>query len=411
MISYDSGNIAGVTSEWLADKLKVLEEWGCEVTLVTNLASQLTSSSKLKVIRVPSLAWSDFNYEMNLLEDGLDERFKSFPLFMHKFLSWTIGRVFDFVFNFLAGNRSDGKWSWVLTAGPVVLFHSLGKRNLKIFSTGGPSSAHFAGLLAKYLLGARMFVEFQDPFIGSEMKLSRAARAVMTWLEALLVYSSVKTVFVTKAAAEIARSRVKNGKDKITSIYPGSLINSPISQTNTRQPGDEIIFTHLGTLYGERNLDVFFEALDQLVGEGLPNVDKVRVINRGGLYIKNEDEYLQRSSFRLLEPLGRDKALESCQDSSFLLLVQHTDSRSLETIPFKTYDYMKLNIPIFGILQNPELIELLEERRNGDVVSDATDLESVVVALRSAIESFPARKLNFDNGLDTRTQFNILLSS
>ena len=69
---------------------------------------------------------------------------------------------------------------------------------------------------------------------------------------------------------------------------------------------------HLGTLYGNRNLDLFFKALDKLK-ENLPNKinsKSLKIINSGEIYLSNKNDYLKRSDFDLISIKTRESALK-----------------------------------------------------------------------------------------------------
>jgi hypothetical protein len=68
------------------------------------------------------------------------------------------------------------------------------------------------------------------------------------------------------------------------------------------------------------------------------------------------------------------------KDAKFLLLVQHDDNRSAETIPYKLYDYMNLNKPIIMLIKNPEIKELCSNY--ADFIADCGNEHEI----RSAIE-------------------------
>ena len=57
------------------------------------------------------------------------------------------------------------------------------------------------------------------------------------------------------------------------------------------------------------------------------------------------------------------------------MLVQHADTRSNETIPYKTFDYLNLKRPIFGVTNNPELEALLNSSLH--FLADANSVESI----------------------------------
>lgn len=67
------------------------------------------------------------------------------------------------------------------------------------------------------------------------------------------------------------------------------------------------------------------------------------------------------------------------------MVVQHTDERSRETIPYKTYDYLNLGLPVFGLLNNDELSVLIES--HGGYAAQAGDPKSIKAALRNCLNA------------------------
>lgn len=380
VISYDSGLPGGVTSEWVDDKLRVLSSWGKPVILVTGPRSQLVDTPNLIVKRAHSISWRDLSSELSGKSIGLTR------LPMH-FLSSIFGRLFDVSFSRLAGSHSHGKWSWVLSSFPVALTSALRTKAEIIFSTGGPSAAHFVALLVKFTVPRiKLYVEFQDPFIGSEMQLSDSALRVMTWMEKLLISRAEKVVYVTREAAKRTKLRHlgSNNIDSISAIYPGSWNFSSPKEPSPRRMGEQTTFLHLGTLYAGRNLDLFFEALDQLRCSGGPSADLVKIVNQGELAVENPEMYRLRDDFTERLITDRQTALQVAALADFLLLVQHTDSRSEETIPYKTYDYLNLGVPIFALTNNLELNELVTQ--SGGFVASSKSVLEIKNALIAALK-------------------------
>lgn len=381
VVSYDSGVSGYVTSEWLGDKLGVMESLGIRPTLVTRPESKLETSIKLRVLRPQSLGWRDYSTESK-------GRQLSIAGALSFVLSASLGRVFDFVFEKLAGSYSYGKWSWIFLAFPTALVAAVRNGSRMIFTTGGPSSAHFVGLLVKLCLPKiRLYVELQDPFIGTEMALNAASRKVTLFLERILVKRATKVVFVTETAARRARDRYpeENLKKKIVAIYPGSWDFQVKLPAKNLGPESQVTFMHVGSLYTTRNLELFFEALKTLNESGFDLERRVQIVNQGDLNVGDDSHYLNRSNFKLWPVVGRQEALAKAASADFLLLVQHSDSRSEETIPYKTYDYLNLGVPIFGLTNNPELDSLIS--MSGGFVGSSTDLDKTIAALRTALLS------------------------
>lgn len=380
-ISYDSGHAGAVTSEWVSDKLRVLDTWSQPVVLLTGTRSSVENTELLKVVKASSLSWIDFRSEVG------ESRIK-FTKMPFLFLSVTLGRLFDYMFSRLAGAHSHGKWSWIFYAFPKALFISYAKRVGTIFSTGGPSSAHFVALLVKMCRpNLKLFVELQDPFIGSEMVLTPRALKVMIRLERALVRHSTKVVYVTETAALRSVERHSGAADTrtICANYPGAWDFS-IAGVKTGIDKGRITLLHSGTLYSNRNFDLFFCALDELRGDGNEAAKRVHIVNQGNLAVANESDYRMREDFTELALADRYASLKIAAQADFLLLVQHSDTRSEETIPYKTYDYLNIGVPVFGLTNNPELDRLIEA--NHGFSANNRSLTDIKDVLLRALESY-----------------------
>jgi hypothetical protein len=84
----------------------------------------------------------------------------------------------------------------------------------------------------------------------------------------------------------------------------------------------------------------------------------------------------------------------------YMLLVQHTDKRSNLTIPYKFYDYLNINKPMFGILNNQELEKIF--KKNNYHYSNASNIFSI---RNSLIKIYNEKKLN--NILISRKLFKL----
>ena len=142
---------------------------------------------------------------------------------------------------------------------------------------------------------------------------------------------------------------------------------------------------HLGSLYGSRNLDLFLEALSHLEKTGFLNSAEIRVINIGTIDMSVSNYYLDKFELVLIPESSRDFVLEIASTADILLLIQHMDSRSRETIPFKLYDYLNLRLPILGLIDNSEIDQILLKHKA--FLSSVSDIESIKSAISSCITS------------------------
>jgi hypothetical protein len=402
-ISYFSGIEGMVMSEWVEDKLNAVPDIFSKTYLITSIANPKVSRPGVKVLSTPSLSWRDFKWE-------LSESRKLGVRTYAKNLTWvpiagTIGKCWDLVFSRVSKD-SAARWSWAFTALPTLVFLKARHPKSAIFVTGGATGGHLLGLFAHQITGGKLYLEFQDPLVGSEMIRSERNSKWINKLEARFILRSTRIVFVTRAAALAAQERHPQLISKIQDIYPGSRdfkIEFSPEETFEKQ---EIEFLHLGTLYGSRNLDLFFDAVDQLRVENFPNSERIRIKNLGDIYLGNKRAYLSRDDFELLEPQNRVEALRRAAQSEVLLLVQHSDSRSRETIPYKTYDYLNLKKQVFAISLNQELTELLSTGPN--YIAEANSLNSIRTNLEYLLKNYekmPRVVKSGSGSLELKNQF------
>lgn len=384
VISYFTGVIGNCPAEWADDKINVLKNEKIKSYVVTGFGSSAQSCSSIGYYKCPSIASDDFSYESKLMaKDQSRSQVK-------RLLMLPIIFVFGGLTKWLTDKITRGgssQWSWIITAFPVALYIILTRKIDVIFCTGGPPSAHLVGSLISYLSRAQLIHEFQDPLIGSEIDRSRLKRKITVLFEKFFISRGKKTVFVTNKASLDAKLRHQLWADKITYCYPGARqfkITPESLDITAEVRSDCIEIVHMGTLYGSRNLDLFFEALDELYAEKMVKTGDLAIVNIGSVYCNQKEEYLRRKDFRVLDEMSRQEAIQRASKADAMLIVQHSDSRSLETIPYKSYDYLNLNRPILGLIDNPELSSLLRKARRGAAVADGkskTQIKSSIIQI------------------------------
>lgn len=382
-ISFFTAIRGNCPAEWADDKIRVLEAAGRKTVVLTGMGSHVTNRLGVRYVRVPSPSWNDFKEEVKELKAGGEK----VPLGMYLFMpvAFVFGNIIDHVLRKVTKGISAGRWSWLITALPVAIWLKLRHGVRDVFCTGGPTSAHVVGGAIVRLTGGRLFCEFQDPLLGATMTRSSMTRHISARIEAWLARRSTRAVFVTQEAARLARERNPEHAKRIIGVYPGAWQFVPPVAPGERGKGEMFEFLHLGTLYGSRNLDLFFDALDALHEEGFGLARAVRVVNLGAVYCDTAPNYLARPNFQSLDALDRVDALRRARLASCLILVQHTDERSRETIPYKTYDYLNLGLPVFGLLNNDELSVLIES--HGGHTAQADGPESIKEALRNCLNA------------------------
>jgi hypothetical protein len=400
-ISFRVGRLGGVMAEYAEDKLRVLEKLGITTFVITSLDSLPNDRKGVRYFRIPSISWSEFYNQINSLK--VRNQSIPWPALCFYPVSFTLGRLIDKFLLKKIVSSSGGNWSWSFMCLPVVFFLSI-KYRIKVLFATGSASAGLVGAIVFRVLKAQFFYEIPDPLIGSTMARNRFQLKRIGRLERFLIQNSSKTVFNSGVAASDAMARNRDLTDKIYTIYPGAWV---FPRNGNDQPRSKFTFVHLGSLYGSRNLDLLFSALERVIEEDSLNSLNFQVINVGHL---NEDQVNHYSSiveFISIPDLDREQAIAVAANCNVLLLIQHEDSRSAESIPFKIYDYLNLNLPIISILDNPEILDLLGEY--AELACKIKDFEQLKHSIRKSLVWVPDKARTREPSLDSAHQFLSIL--
>jgi len=89
--------------------------------------------------------------------------------------------------------------------------------------------------------------------------------------------------------------------------------------------------------------------------------------------------------------------LKKALEADILLIVQHSDKRSITTMPFKTYDYLNTGKLIFALIfKNNEIKELLQD--HGHIVCQVDDVNEIKDKLEFVYQNFTALNRSIQKG-------------
>ena len=368
VFSYYARMPGACQAEWLDDKIDSLVKAGAQITLISATCCQKFTDPAVKHFRVPSISWTDYLDEKKRIEGYGDQ-----PSFMHYAMlpfAFTLGLFLDGLQHLLTGGVGEGRWSWTFSsmffAVPYVLFN---KPSL-VLTTGGPASAHLAGIVVSKLIRKPVVAELQDPLSGGDIGRNEQARGWLFRVEKLMVKYSDKLVYVTNEAAVFARKQFK--AQNIFAIYPGA--KSFDIKYNSKDDKDILRLVHLGSLCATRNFKSIMAAIDLLISRGDLDQNKVKLINLGHVSPEIQNEITQKSYVEILPPVDRKSALEFAANCDASLLIQNNDDRSKVAIPYKTYDYLNLNNKVIGLLNSEELTKLLVNHGQSAIPLNEVDL-------------------------------------
>jgi hypothetical protein len=399
ILSYYACMPGACQAEWLDDKIDSLLKGGYEVALVSAICARRHENKNIKHWRIPSVSLTDYRDELERIRMRGDRVNASTYLMLP--VVFTVGLLLDAIQYIMIKGVGEGRWSWTLPSAIGALMLALRFKPNIILSTGGPASAHLAGIAVSKLIVLPVVIELQDPLSGGDIGRNKQARGWLYRVEKLIVAAADKTVYVTKAAAAFAASQFKSSK--VFCVYPGAKDFAIVPGPRKINTNGKLRVIHLGSLYATRNFRSIIAAIDCLIESGKLKSSGVELINLGHVAKDISEEILLKPYVKILPPVSREEALRIAADCDVTLLIQNSDERSKVTIPYKTYDYLNLGNGMLALLNSDELTELLT--RCGHIAAPLSDIDAIARRLAILLERSAARvnpKVVFDAVLQAR---------
>jgi len=383
VVSYFTG-IDGMAVSLHADlRIAELRRRGHEVLVLTSAGSPPGPG----VVRVPSLSPSGLRYEMRLLfrrrartpGDGLLKAAAALGLAPFYLLEKSLLQF-------------DPTWFWFLTARGAAVRAARRFHPRVVYSTGGPSSAHLAGIAAAREEGARLVAEFQDPLRGEGDARSRLEARCLARLEREVAREADAVVYLVDETRKRAEGRVPF-RGVTATIRAGAVLPSP--PPGSSRPGaavrEKIVLSHFGTLAETRTLRPLLEGVAELGRTAPEKARAFKVVQHGHASpsVRREVEAWPGGA-AFAGRLPHAEALAAMAGAQILLLVQDRAEISSLSIPSKVYEYLLTGRPVLGLVhRNPELRGMLESC--GHLAAELSDPAEVARALERLADSLEGK--------------------
>ena len=377
-------NIPGCCqAEWVDDRIYELikREYNISVISATHCFKY---GNQIKHYRVPSILPFEAKGEINEIESmNIDIESRPFTIKYLRFMRSVSKSLDKLNFSLFKG---EGRWFWMFSSLFIGLRIMPFQKYELIYSTGGPASAHLAGIILSKIFRRKLMVELQDPLTGEGIGRNKHTIKALGIVEKFIIKKADHIIFATKNASIAAKEKYPNASHKIDYVYPGAKKLNPAREIKRGSENNKKInFSYIGSLYQTRNLDNFFRALEELSPTQTYEVN---------LYGWLADDILERTkrlkngNIKIHGMIPREAAIKNAQKADVLLLVQHTDLRSSKTIPFKLYDYLNTENLIFGLTyKNDEIDDILI--KHGHITSDASSVELIKKSLAQVFDKLP----------------------
>ncbi|AKF25268.1 hypothetical protein YH65_07595 [Sulfurovum lithotrophicum] len=278
----------------------------------------------------------------------------------------------------------DAGWSWTFSVGKKGIALCEEYQPSCIYSTGGSISAHLAAMKIARHAGIPWIAEFQDPLVHDVWPYSRRSLWQYKFIERLICHRAQAVVFLTKAAMEAAQRRTDLGNQGhyiYAGTSPKTLSISPYHK------GATMNFSHFGSMGGKRHFGYLFSGLDIVLKEN-PEWAKFICIHQYGSIDKSAKKIINDSIWKdnvtYHGLVKREIALKHMAETDCLLLIQNPEFWAQETIPAKTFEYLRMGRPILGFLyRNQELFEMLDKPQNS--LAQVDDPQAIAKAIKKQI--------------------------
>ncbi|MEN0048418.1 MAG: glycosyl transferase family 1 [Bacteroidota bacterium] len=283
-----------------------------------------------------------------------------------------------------------------------------------IFSDGPPHSNTRIATLLQQKTGIPWLADFQDPWTQIDyyqlLYLSKWGDNRHKKMEQAAFYAASK---ITIASPSWASDLEAIGAENVAWLPWGY---DPADYENVVQDIDgKFTFTHLGIMGYDRNPEIFFRVLRELMQE-LPNFAEnlcIKLVGQVDFSVKSAiDKYSLTENVDLVGSVSRQKALELTLSSPILLLLLNQQSNAKGRIPGKLFEYLASKRPILCLgMENSDVAKIIAETDSGYVCEyDGSEkikatvkklytqyLEKKLQApINSSIEQYSVKKLTGD---------------
>ena len=259
--------------------------------------------------------------------------------YLEKLLLWTRGNLFI----------PDARVYWVKPS-VKYLKKYIHENNIDtIITSGPPHSLHLIGLELKQDLNVNWFADFRDPWttIGyhKQLKLSNYAYKKHKELEKIILNSADTIIVTSKTTKTEFEAITTKPIEVITNGYDVEKVEKSVLDS-------KFSLAHIGSLLSERNPEILWQSLAELVAEvsNFKNDLEIKLIGAVSKEVLTTitnyklDNYVNNLGY-----VSHNEAISHQQKSQVLLLIEINSEETKSIIPGKLFEYMVSERPIIAI--------------------------------------------------------------
>ncbi len=239
-----------------------------------------------------------------------------------------------------------------------------------LFSSGPPWISHLIAARIKKRHNIPWIADFRDPWADSflEQGEPKWRRRIDAGFERHCVTAADLVICNT----DRLRRRFETSYPELDRSHFQTLTNGftdserfPTSSVHTSQK----TFLHLGSIYGDRRIDTFLQAIAELVQSGRLDPRTFSLIFQGATSAafvsaagNTVPQLLEKKCLEIRPRVSWQEARSTLWEADLLLLFQ--GNHELQ-VPAKFYEYLQTGIPIFAVTREGALTDVLAETEAG----------------------------------------------
>ncbi|MGB9913235.1 MAG: hypothetical protein ACPLRO_07700, partial [Candidatus Kapaibacteriota bacterium] len=275
----------------------------------------------------------------------------------------------------------DARVGWLLTAKKKAIEICKTQKVDAVYSSSPP---YTCSLIARWIhrkLNIPWIAGFRDPWTGFISTPKRWFIPAM--IDRRLEYSVFSEAEIVEVAWEGIRKDVES---KYPNINFSKFIHIPNGFDPADyppvhyQPNEVFTLTYTGSMYGRRNPESLFKALEYLVNQKKVLLEnfKIKLIGRFGSEIYQMiDNTFIKSCIEVVSYLPHRQSLEQLMKSDALLLIVDESKESKEIVPGKVFEYLGTFRPILAIAPTEGAVAELIFKTRAGLVAHQSQIETI----------------------------------
>lgn len=260
----------------------------------------------------------------------------------------------------------DARKAWVRPSVEFLSGYIEANRIETVITTGPPHSLHLIGLQLKNKYELKWLADFRDPWtsIGYHKKLRLTRSSAMK-------HKELESLVLNTADLILVTSKVTKNEFKTITSKPIKVITNGYDMVAPEMVSLDRKFTisHIGSLLSERNPQVLWEVLSELVSGNPLFSDSFQLNLIGTISEEVLDSIYENDLTDYTNSIGyvsHNEAIKYQQKSQVLLLIEINSDETKCIIPGKLFEYMVSKRPILAIgPEGSDIESIISETETG----------------------------------------------